>query len=174
MTHRPPNDGSDARPGEGGDRGTSPSLRTAAYPLAVGVALVAAMLWPLAWPPGKDDFPLSPYPMFARPRPRTATIPHVVVRLSDGRALVASPRHLGTDEIMQAFATAARAVAAGPAAALRLCHEVLPRVVDDPAYPGVVAVEVREDVFDVLDYFTGSRRPLRGRTVARCTPEHQR
>ncbi len=142
-----------------------------AWAVVVGLALVGAMARPLAWPKGRDDFPLSPYPMFARPRPRTAAIPHVVVRTRDGRALVAAPRHLGTDEIMQAFVTAARAARGGPGAAARLCREVLGRVVDDPAYGPVASVEVRTDVFDVVDYFTRSRRPIRGTVHARCRPE---
>lgn len=142
-----------------------------AYPTAVSALLLAAVLAPLAWPPGRDSFPLSPYPMFARPRPRVATIPHVVARMADGRALVVPPEHLGTDEVMQAFVTVQRAVARGPAAALRLCRRVAASVATDPAFAGLRAVEVRTDAFDVLAYFTTSRRPLRGRTHARCRPD---
>ena len=145
--------------------------REGAWAVVVGLLVTGAMAWPLAWPKGRDGFPLSPYPMFARPRPRAAAIPHVVVRTEDGRALVAAPEHLGTDEIMQAFVTAGRAANGGPKAAARLCREVLERVARDPDYAPVASVEVRTDVFDVVEYFLRSRRPLRGRVHARCRPE---
>jgi len=87
-------------------------------PLAaiVSIGLCGAALEPLLRAPGdpdSDDFPLSTYPMFAAPRPAELTMAWARGVAPGGwRAL--APDHLGTGEVMQAFATLQRAASSGP------------------------------------------------------------
>ncbi len=154
------------------DSATDAPLPPTARAGALAAALVAAtlVLLPLTWDLHDDSFPLSTFPMFSGRKRATGTIDHVVLLFADGRGRVAPPHLLGTDEVMQAAATSARAVRGGRAASTRLCQFVARRAARDPAFRGLSHVEVRSDTYDAVGFFAGRTRPLHSRTLARCEP----
>ena len=149
--------------------GRVPPRRTARRLALAAAALVSlAMLLPAVL--DRDDYPLSSYPMFSHPRARTSTVATAVGRTAEGGVVRLSPELIaGSDQPMQAIATVARAVRAGSGPAALLCEEVARRVAGTGA-DEVVAIEVRRETHDAVDYFTGGdRRPSAVDTVARCT-----
>ena len=138
-----------------------------AVPLAAAAVVVGAMLAPVVR--DRDSYPLSTYPMFATDRARTSSVATVVGMTGDGAVVRLSPQLIGgTDEVVLAVETAARAVRAGPARSLDLCHRVATRVAragrDD-----VATVRVGVEVYDAVAWFTEDRRvPDRVTTHAEC------
>jgi hypothetical protein len=136
--------------------------------VAATALLALAVLWPaIAFPDG-DDFPLSPYPMFARDRGATSAIATVVGVTADGATRRLSPQLVnGTREIVQASAVVADEVALGHAE--RLCAEVAARLaVTGEGGAGragagprtqIVAVEVVTETYDVVAWSAGRREP---------------
>jgi hypothetical protein len=143
----------------------------AAPAVAVTALVAAAVLWPAAAFPDGDDFPLSPYPMFARDRGRASAIATVVGVDDEGRVQRLSPQLVnGTREIVQAAAVVAHEVAAGQAA--RLCREVAARAAALAPRGGragaLVAVEVVTETYDAVAWFDGDREPLARVVHASC------
>jgi len=139
--------------------------------ILAALAALAAVLAPLTWNLHDDSFPLSTFPMFSGRKRATGAIAHVVLFSRDGRGRVAPPRLLGTDEIMQAAATSARAVRGGRAASEELCRFVAERAARAGTFGPLSHVEVRSDTYDAVAFFAGRTRPLRSRILARCVPE---
>lgn len=129
-----------------------------------GVGLVITLLWPLVR--GSDGFPLSNYPMFSGKKQVDAKVSHVVVRYADDATQAVAPKMLGTAEIMQASQIAKSAARDG-ARAMELCTRVAQRVLEE-GRANVVAVEVRTDEYDVLDYWAGDRHPRKTKVHASC------
>lgn len=138
--------------------------------LAGSVAALALVCWPLAWPAGRDSFPLSTYPMFARDRPRVVELTTAVGVTAGGAVEFLSPETIaGTREPVQAFATATGDVAAGRAD--DLCREIAARLA---GHEHVRTVEVVTARYDAVAWFDGDERP-RARTVhARCPVDRVR
>lgn len=129
--------------------------RLLAYGFGLGmVALVAA---PGFGDPGDDSYPLSTYPMFARPRgkPRLSFVEGV----TDGEPMRLPPDIVAHNEIMQAVATVRTAVLAGPEAMDRLCTRVAADVAHDEAYARVHEVRIVSARFDPVRYFTEGPTP---------------
>lgn len=115
----------------------------------------------------KDDFPLSHYPMFSTNKdPKTAVSQAVAVQ--GDQVTVLGPRYLGTDEVLQARATLARAVRGGGASASALCNEVAARVAKSADLEGATHVEIRTVTHDSLTYFEGDTKPASMTSHARC------
>jgi hypothetical protein len=114
------------------------------------LALCGAVLAPAVRAPDDDDFPLSTYPMFAAPRPRELTMASARGVTRDGQPRTLSPGALGTDEVMQAFATLQRAAAAGPDERAALCAAIAARVARDAALGDAVAVEIVVGSYDAV------------------------
>jgi hypothetical protein len=133
---------------------------------AWGTLLVAlaAVLWPLAH--GRDGYPLSTYPMFARPRPVRERVDRAIGRR--GGVPVQLPLSaVGGEEPMQVVMTLGREIRAGRSATL--CADVARRVAADRDLAGVDEVEIATEVHDALAYFGDRRPPPVSRTVrARC------
>lgn len=153
-------------------RNYSAQVRSAVLAATVTAILAALVLAPAVAFPDGDDFPLSPYAMFARNRGSTSSLATVVGLDADGEARRLSPRLVnGTAEVVQASAVVAREVAAGHAE--RLCAEVAGRVgaAGPSAAPGrspLVAVEVVTETFDAVAWFDGEQEPLRRTVHASC------
>lgn len=135
-----------------------------AWALVVSGVLLGLVAWPAVH--GRDGFPFSSYPMFAKPRPRVARIPHVVAFTAESRHRPVPPDRLGTDEVMQAFRTVDIAIARGDAEAL--CQRVRATLAGDTAWADAVRIEVREDWFDVIAYWRGDRKPRKQKIAASC------
>lgn len=130
--------------------------------------LVALVLWPLTWPDGRDDFPLSPYPMFARGRGTPVlTVSHVLGVGRDGVRSPVAPELVASYSALQAMASVQSAVASG--SARPFCREIAARVSSSvPADLRPISLEVATSSYDVVAYFDGDTRARDRRVHARC------
>ena len=122
------------------------------------IGLCGAALEPLVRAPDdpdSDGFPLSTYPMFASPRPAELTMAWVRGVAPGGRRAL-SPEHLGTGEVMQAFATLQRAASSGPAGGAALCRAIAARVAGDAARGDVVEIELVVGTYDAVRWLAGA------------------
>lgn len=117
----------------------------------VSVGLVGTTLEPLVRAPDDDGFPLSTFPMFARPRPARVAMSSAQGVTRDGGVRALSPGHLGTGEVMQAFQRIQRAIAAGAPERLALCRAIAARVAGDAALRDVVAIQLVSGTYDAAD-----------------------
>jgi len=115
-------------------------------------ALITATLFPLSKAPSDDSFPLSTYPMFARPR---SEVHSLVVRYLtyDGLEHAVPTAYVGTREVLQAARLIRSAWRAGRPTALRLLQQTSARL----HAAGVEHRQLRlvESVHDPIAYFTG-------------------
>lgn len=132
----------------------------------VGLGMVALVAAPGFGDPAADTYPLSTYPMFARPRGKPllsfveGATPNNTVRLP--------PELIAHDEIMQAVVTVRRAVQAGPEALRQLCTRIAANVVSAPAYDDVYEVRIVSARFDPVGYFTAGPTPEERMEHFRC------
>jgi len=138
------------------------------------IALCAAVLAPAVRAPDDDSFPLSTYPMFAAPRPRELAMVSARGVARDGQPRTLSPAHVGTGEVMQAFATIQRAAAAGPDERSALCAAIAARVAGDADLADVVAVEIVSGAYDAVETVAGSAAAGRDAPLVRCQVERSK
>jgi hypothetical protein len=132
------------------------------------LALCGAVLAPAVRAPDDDSFPLSTYPMFAAPRPRALTMASARGVTRDGRPRALSPAHIGTGEVMQAFATIQRAAAAGPEDRSALCAAIAAHVSGDAELAEVVSVELVSGTYDAVELVSGRTAAAREAPLVRC------
>jgi hypothetical protein len=118
----------------------------------VSIGLIGAALAPIVRSPDDDDFPLSTFPMFATPRPATLGMAYALGVTGEGRARPLKPRHLGTGEVMQAFAMLQRAADGGGVDRAALCAAIAGRVAGDAGYRDVVAIQIVSGAHDAVAY----------------------
>lgn len=147
-------------------RATEFSRRERLFGTLFSIAVMAAVAAPMVY--GKDDFPLSNYPMFSRKRDPVAKVYHVVGFSSVGNHRPLPPKAVGTDEIMQAWQTVKLAVRRRPHGARDLCKEVAQYASTHEEYDDLLRIEVRVDWFDTQAYWQGNRKPVRTKVAARC------
>lgn len=141
------------------------------YAYVVSVAILAAMLLPLAWDPMRDDsFPLSPYPMFSRPKPdpRVTVTYAVGITGGDGRPWLEPEVVIGNKEVLQARATIARARQGGEPALRELCRSTAARVAGRGELGEVTEVAIVTGSHDAVAYLTGRDRVGREDIHVRC------
>lgn len=135
----------------------------------ISIGLCGAALAPVVRAPDDDGFPLSTYPMFAAPRPAELTMAWARGVAAGGAPRTLAPRHLGTGEVMQAFATAQRAAGGGPRATAALCEAIAGRVAHDAALGDVVEVQIVRGTYNAIEVVAGgAATPAREAVVARC------
>ncbi|TMQ08030.1 MAG: hypothetical protein E6J90_13455 [Deltaproteobacteria bacterium] len=132
------------------------------------LALCGAVLEPLVRDPDDDGFPLSTYPMFAAPRSAEVTLAHAQGATRDGRVRPLSPAQLDTGEVMQAFTTLQRAVAAGPEARAALCAAIAGRVAGDAALGDVAEIRIVSATHDAIGFVARGAPALREAVLVRC------
>jgi len=132
--------------------------------LLVGLVASVAVLAPLL-SPDADSFPLSSYPMFARPRGQP-TLYALAARASDGSERRLPPSALGSSEVLQAKVLIQRSVEQGPAAMRALCREVAARVAADTA--DVRSIEIVRRRYDPIDYFVTGPTPIEQARLESC------
>lgn len=138
--------------------------RVLAY--VVGLGLPLAVLSP-AWSGAPDSFPLSTYPMFARPRGQPTL--HTLVGLTAGGSERRVPPELvGSKEVLQAKVLIQRSVAEGPEAMARLCEASAARAAAEPALRELSALAIVARRYDPVDYFVQGPFPLEQETLFRC------
>jgi hypothetical protein len=136
----------------------------------VSLALVCAVLYPLQTDPQRDSFPLSTYPMFTNQNPPGVAIDHVV-GVGDGHSQAIPPGLVAGGEVLQAKAAITAQLTRGRPGAVALCRDVAQRVARDEDFAWVQQLEVRSDSYQVLGYFSSTRRPLKSNVHARCKVE---
>jgi len=137
------------------------------YVLLVGVSL--AVLSPAFARQPKDDFPLSPYEMFAEKKDENTTVTQAVAILPDGREEVLPPRLFGTDEVLQARAMLARAARGNKQSANELCASLATAAAREARWQTLKEVQIRTVTFESIKYFEDpAAPPLKKRLHARC------
>jgi hypothetical protein len=132
---------------------------------ALAVVVVVVGVVPLAL--RRDSYPLSDYPMFARPRGTAEWVATAVAVLPGAEVRRLSPDLIaGTDEVILAGAAVGRAIREGTADVL--CEEIASRVAQNGP-PGAEVVEVVLEQFDAVRWFQGERTPIDRSVQARCT-----
>ena len=140
------------------------------YAYSVTACVLLAIGFPATRSLDADDYPLSTYPMFARPRGRIAEVASALAVSADGASAPVPPRYVANAEAMQAVSTLRRAVASGPRATAALCRTIAERVsrTGDAELRAAVRVEIVSGRVDAIDYLAERAEPRSRRLHARC------
>ena len=140
------------------------------YAYAVSTAVLLVVGWPATRDLRADSFPLSTYPMFARPKARVAEVTSALAVAAGGASTPVPPSYIANAETMQAIATLRAAVAAGSDASLALCRAIASRLPGAGAQElrAAIRVEIVSGRVDTIDYLGGRAMPHSRRLHARC------
>ena len=123
---------------------------------ALCVATLGIVCWPVVWKPGRDSFPLSSYPMFARSRTTSELrMEYIVGRDSDGKMVPLGPKLVANGEVLQAKVTIASAVARDGGRSL--CRDIATRLAE-AGDSSVVRVEVLRGRHDTIELLARGHR----------------
>lgn len=134
--------------------------------LGVGLGTMAAVLSPLG-SMDADSFPISSYPMFARPRGQP-TLYTALARAADGSAQPVPPGWVGSSEVLQAKVLIQRSVQRGPEAIRALCRGIAERIAAAPDRGDLRSVEIVRRRYDPIAYFVNGPEPLEQERLQRC------
>lgn len=130
--------------------------RTRAAAAAITVGLVAITAYPVVLKPHEDSFPLSTYPMFARPRKTEQTLDYALGETAGGARRTLTPWLVGSGEVLQAQSVINRARATNK---LReLCTSIAARVAADDRYADVVRILIVTGKHDAVEYLVRDKR----------------
>lgn len=124
----------------------------------VAAAVVVAGVYPMAWPQGRDSFPLSSYPMFATVRDDVDV--ELVIALGTGAegARPLPTEATGHRHLTQAVRALSGAVRRGGDHPQRICEEAAAWAEEHE--PDVGQVSIVTASFDALDFLRdGERQP---------------
>ena len=138
---------------------------TKQWPLIVGGAFVLATLSPLALNQ-PDSFPLSTYPMFAKPRGNPELVKLVAVT-STGEQISVPPHLLGTNEVLQAKSQLNQIAHKGNKAKRRYCEGVAARVRQEPNLHWQ-ELQLQRAHFNPIEYFENAGKPLDLEVLTSC------
>ena len=147
------------------------------YPLLVTLLVCGAVLSPIAEnfkEPPRDDFPLSWYPMFARPRPTWETPVYVVGVDPDGKRQKLSQVWWTAGGFNQGATQLIQAAQAGKSKLAPLCERIAKKVAKkkSPELEGVVEVAILRGKYSLDRWFReGNHQPEREEELQRCTVE---
>jgi len=141
-----------------------------AYAYGVTVIVLGLVGYPATQSLDADDYPLSTYPMFARPRGRIGDVTSALAIAADGSSSPVPPSFVANAEAMQAVSTLRRAVASGPRASRALCGAIAERVsrASDAGLRAALHVEIVSGRVDAIDYLAERAAPRSRRLHARC------
>jgi hypothetical protein len=138
--------------------------RIAAYVVGVGAVIAAAL--PVFRDTNADSYPLSTYPMFARPIEKSQLL--FFESVDERRRVRAVPPELvANDEVMQSAKRIRRAARAGPEALKQLCREVAKRV-RKQRRPKLIELRIVEARFDPVAYFSEDAKPEERSVLTAC------
>jgi hypothetical protein len=135
--------------------------------IAGTLAVLALVTWPATWPKGRDSFPLSPYPMFARKKSSpTLTLEYALAVDDSGAPSYVEPKYIGSGEVLQAMALIHGAIARGNAESASLCTRILARLRSE----GRSVAELRfvRGTHDAVAYLQGDHSQSQERILVRC------
>jgi hypothetical protein len=127
--------------------------------VAAAAIVVLACLSPLLWPTGRDDFPLTPYPMFAAPRPDADVVVVVAMGIGPNGEHELPTEATGHAQLTQAVAALVGAVRGGGDRPLQLCEEIAVWAAKSAA-EDVFAVRIVTAAYDGLAYLLEDRTEL--------------
>jgi len=133
------------------------------YVAFVGVACL--VLSPVLGPINRDDFPLSPFAMFADDKDVNTTITQAVGLRADGSEMVLGPKLLGTDEVLQAKETLGRVPRSSKQARAEFCAQFAAKIARDQDLVSIVKIEVRTVTYESLAYFADPKAPPKRKSV---------
>ena len=137
--------------------------------IATTIALLALVSWPATWPKGRDSFPLSPYPMFARKKTSPSlTMEYALAFDKAGAKHFVAPSTVGSGEVLQARALIHGAISRGGQAASEFCKQVLERVREED--DTIVEVRFVRGTHDSVAYLQGDESKSVERTLVTCQP----
>jgi len=141
-----------------------------AYAYGVSLVVLLTLGLPATWELSEDDYPLSTYPMFARPRGRVSDVVSAVAIGPTGTRTPVPPRYITNAEVMQAISTLRSTVARGPRASRALCEAIAGRLLDadDRELQSAQHVEIVTGRVDAIDYLGGRATPRTRQLHARC------
>jgi hypothetical protein len=132
-------------------------------------AVTALVLSPTLGPVQKDDFPLSPFAMFADDKDAKTTITQAIGLRADASEQILGPATLGTDEVLQAKETLGRVPRSPKKAQQDFCREFAAKIAKDDAFASLTRIEVRTVTYETLAYFADPAAPPIKKTVhVRC------
>jgi hypothetical protein len=132
--------------------------------IAVGLGATVAVLSPLL-AMDRDSFPISSYPMFARPRGQPDLFA-VVARAADGREVRLPASVVASSEPLQTKVLIQRSVEQGPEAMQALCRSVAARIAGGP--DALRSVEIVRRRFDPIAYFERGPEPIEQARLSTC------
>jgi hypothetical protein len=137
---------------------SSPVDRERVWAYSVSFALLVAVMVPAFGDPAADSYPLSTYPMFARPKAKTS------IAFAEGiddqeHATRLAPDLVANGEVMQASHTLHRAIRGGPERLANVCARIARSVASDSRLSSVVRIRLAEGQFDSVGYFLGASEP---------------
>ena len=133
----------------------------------VGIGGTLAVLSPLVADAEADSFPISSYPMFARPRGQP-TLHALIGRTADGLERRLPPEVVGSSEVLQTKVLIQRSVEAGPRAMQELCEAVAQRVAAMSDGNGLRRIELVRRRYDPIAYFEQGPVPLEQERLSSC------
>jgi hypothetical protein len=134
--------------------------------LVVGLGTSLAVLSPLVAMDG-DSFPISSYPMFARPRGQP-TLYAAVGRAADGSEHRLPASAIGSSEVLQTKVLIQRSVERGPEATLALCQSIAQRIAGSPWAAALRSVEIVRRRYDPIAYFVTGPEPIEQERLQTC------
>lgn len=136
----------------------------------ISLAVLVAVVYPIAWREGRDSFPLSSYPMFARNR-RSPVLhaTYVVATTDDGARRFVPPELVANREVLQARAVLDQARRGGKRAALDLCRRISRRVArqDSGFFARAQTIAIVSASHDAVHYFERGELGVE-RELAKC------
>jgi hypothetical protein len=125
---------------------------------SVSVGLLVAVMAPAFGDPAADSYPLSTYPMFARPKAKTFIA--FAEGIDDkGHGTRLGPELVANGEVMQASHTLHRAIRGGSERLAHVCARIADGVASDSRLASVVRIRLAEGQFDSVGYFLGASEP---------------
>lgn len=146
-------------------------MRERIFIVAVTLAVIALMSWPSSWKRGRDSFPLSPYPMFARKKTSPMMSLEYAVALSDtGKRFFVEPGLVGSGEVLQARALISGAVRRGQDSAQAFCDALLLRVRASSDLRDTVELRLVRGRHNAVSYLQGDQSESVEKVVVSCRP----
>lgn len=137
--------------------------------VATTFAVIAFVSWPASWDQGRDSFPMSPYPMFARKKTSPLmTLEYAVAINGTGERSYVAPGFVGSAEVLQARALLRGAIARGQESADSFCQGLLGRLGASASHRDVVELRLVRGTHDAVSALRGDKSASVETVVATC------
>ena len=143
---------------------TDGARRLFAY--GIGLGATAVVLSPLL-SGAADSFPVSTYPMFARPRGQPVLYA-MVATARDGTARRVPAALVASGEVLQTKVLIQRSVEGGPEAMRALCEATAAKLAATGGEDAPAFVDVVRRRYDPIAYFTSGPTPIEQERLFRC------